>query len=140
MPGTSTSEMADSLRAKAHDHPTVATVKTQLPPLPDEGSPDEGLYIEAGHSPGLVVNGELRVSVLRVVSVGPDGQTLVGQIQAVREVDHPLSTWQLVLYTHDPEFFQTDRADDEQAWFIDLLEMHYDKTDAVPELETGIEA
>lgn len=140
MPGTSTSEKAANLRSKAHEHPTVASVKTQLPELPQEGTPEDGLYVEARKTPGIVVNGELRVSVLRLISVGPEGRRLVGQIQATREVDHPLSSWELKLYSHEPEFFQTDLVDDEQAWFVSVLERHYAKADATPELEVGIEA
>lgn len=140
MPGTSTSEKAADLRRKANDHPTVASVKAQLPEMPEEGTPSDGLYVEARKTPGIVVNGELRVSVLRLISVGPEGRRLVGQVQATREVDHPLTSWELNLYTHDPEFFQTERVEDDQAWFVDVLEHHYAKADATPELEVGVEA
>lgn len=118
----------------------MASLKTQLPALPEQGAPDDGLYVEARKTPGLVVNGELRVSVLRVVSVNEEGQRLVGQVQAVHEVDNPLSTWQLRLYTHEPEHFQTEKVEGAEAWFVELLELHYRKTDAAPELELGVDA
>ncbi len=139
MPGHDASAKADALRAKALEHPTVKRLATQLPTLP-EGEPDEGLYVETHQTPGLVVNGELRVSVARVFTVDDEGATLIGQIQAVRTVDHPLAQWEIRCYKHTPQHFHTEHFDDVQAWFVDVLEQHYKASDAEPALETGIEA
>lgn len=140
MPRAPTSEMTTRLREQAHEHPTVATITTHLPEIPDEGATEEGLYVETGKTPGLVVNGELRVSMVRVFSVGSDGRKLVGQLQAVREVDHPLRTWELRMYVHEPEHFATTEKEDTQAWFVRLLDLHYETTDAQAELPVGVPA
>lgn len=140
MPRAPTSEMAAKLRSKAREHPTVATLDAQLPTLPESGAPDQGLYIETRKTPGLTVNGELRVSVARIKSVGPDGPRLVGQIQAVRAVDHPLESWELRLFEHEPEYFSTERHDDPEAWFVRLLDLHYEATDAQADIELDVTA
>lgn len=138
MPDASTSEMADELRTQARDHPTVATVTAQLPSLPESGATDEGLYVETEDTPGIVVNGELRVSLVRIMSVGPEGPRLVGQVQAVQEVDNPLTTWSLRLFTHEPEFFSTEQHDEPQPWFVRVQALHYETTDAELQLETEL--
>jgi hypothetical protein len=140
MPGTSTSDDADVLRSKARNHPTVTALEDQLPELDDD--PEPGLYIDTRAAPGLTVNGELRVSVARVHSADEDGETLVGQVQAVREVDHPLEEWRLKLYWHRPEHFCTEHVEDADAWFLQVLDSHYAATDAEPEpeIELAVEA
>lgn len=130
--------MADALRSKALDHPTVTRLVDQLPALPE--TPEPGLYVETSKAPGLVVNGELRVSVARIFTVDEEGKTLIGQVQAVREVDHPLAEWHLRTYKHTPKHFHTEQVDDVQSWFVGVLEQHYKASDIEPELETGIEA
>lgn len=140
MPRSDTSSMADTLRSKALDHPTVARLTEQLTPLPESEDPQPGLYVETKETPGLVVNGELRVSVARLFTIGEDGKRLIGQIQAVRSIDHPLATWEIRTYTHTPEHFHTERVEDPQAWFVDVLESHYSVADAQPQLETGVQA
>lgn len=140
MPRSNTSTMTDALRTKALDHPTVARLTEQLPSLPRDGSPKPGLYVETKETPGLVVNGELRVSVARLFTADEEGKHLVGQIQAVRSIDHPLATWEIRTYTHTPEHFHTEHVDDHQAWFMNVLESHYSVHDAQPQLETGVQA
>lgn len=140
MPGAPTSEMADELRTKARDHPTVVSLVNQLDETQDapSDSADEGLYVDTAQTPGITVNGELRVSVARVHSVTDDGCRLVGQVQAVRVVDHPLKSWELRLYTHVPENFHTNDYDEVESWFLRVLDLHYeqanDQLDVAPEI------
>lgn len=138
MPGATTSQKADALRSKALDHPTVKRLTDQLDAL--EADPEPGLYVDTASAPGMVVNGELRVSVARVHSVDEDGESLVGQIQAVREVDHPLDTWSLTLYWHEAEHFCTEEIDDVQSWFVQVLDQHYRSCEVEPELDLAVEA
>lgn len=135
MPDATTSEMAAELRSKAHEHPTVMTLVDQL----DEthGAPEadaEGLYVDTRSTPGITVNGELRVSVARLHSVTDDDTRLVGQIQAVRVVDHPLKTWELRFYVHVPEHFHTEEFDDTNDWFLRVQELHYEEAEQSLEL------
>lgn len=138
MPDTAISQKANVLRSKALDHPTVQRLTDQLDALEDGAEP--GLYVDASPAPGMVVNGELRVSVVRVHSVDEDGESLVGQIQAVREVDHPLDTWSLKLYWHEPEHFCTEEVEEAESWFVQVLDQHYRTSEAEPELDHQIEA
>ncbi len=140
MSRSNTSAMTDALRTKALDHPTVARLTEQLPTLPQDESPQPGLYVETTETPGLIVNGELRVSVARIFTADEDGKRLIGQIQAVRSTDHPLATWEIRTYTHTPEHFHTEHIEDPQTWFVNVLESHYSVADAQPELETGVQA
>jgi hypothetical protein len=135
MPDAPTSEMADELRSKAHEHPTLVTLVDQL----DEthGAPEgdvEGLFVDTRSTPGITVNGELRVSVARIHSVTGDEQRLVGQVQAVRVVDHPLKTWELRFYVHVPEHFHTQEFEDTNDWFLRVQELHYEQADDQLEL------
>jgi hypothetical protein len=127
--------MADELRSKAHEHPTLVTLVDQL----DEthGAPEgdvEGLFVDTRSTPGITVNGELRVSVARIHSVTGDEQRLVGQVQAVRVVDHPLKTWELRFYVHVPEHFHTQEFEDTNDWFLRVQELHYEQADDQLEL------
>jgi hypothetical protein len=130
MPDAPTSEMADELRSKAHEHPTLVTLLDQLDET--QGAPEaseEGLYVDTRSTPGITVNGELRVSVARLHSVTDDEQRLVGQIQAVRVVDHPLKAWELRFYVHVPEHFHTQEFEDTNDWFLRVQELHYEQAD-----------
>lgn len=119
------SDIAARLRYHARQHPTVASLLRDLPALPAEGTPEPGLYTETRATPGITVNGELRVSVLRLYSVTAEGKQLVGQLQATRVLDHPLASWRLHHYLHVPKFFATVRCEDETSWFMRVLEVHY---------------
>lgn len=142
MPGAPTSEMADELRNNAQEHPTFLTLQDQLTQTDGapRGTENEGLYVDTEPAPGIVVNGELRVSVARVHSVTSEGQRLVGQIQAVLVVDHPLESWDLRFYVHDPENFHTNDFDDTHAWFVRILDLHYDQATEQVEMAPQIEA
>lgn len=138
MPGNEKRDMAKTLRAKALDHPTVQQLEDQLPELGDEPAP--GLYLETRTTPGLVVNGEMRVSVARLHSVDEEDTKLLGQIQAVREVDHPLKEWRLKLYWHQPDHFCTEHVEDPETWFLQVLDQHYLDAGAAPDLPIPVEA
>jgi hypothetical protein len=131
MPDAPTSKMADELRSKAHEHPTFVTLVDQL----DEsnGAPgqdaSEGLYVDTRSTPGITVNGELRVSVARIHSVTEDDVRLVGQVQAVRVVDHPLTSWELRFYVHVPQHFHTNEFEDTNEWFLRVQEIHYNEAE-----------
>lgn len=118
-------ELASRLRFHALQHPTALSLKRDLPELPKEGTPEPGLYVETTHSPGITVNGELRISILRLVSVGPEGRVMVGQLQATRVLDHPLETWRMNHYVHVPRYFATVKVNDATDWFLRVLEVHY---------------
>jgi hypothetical protein len=116
--------MADELRSKAHEHPTLGAPEGDV----------EGLFVDTRSTPGITVNGELRVSVARIHSVTGDEQRLVGQVQAVRVVDHPLKTWELRFYVHVPEHFHTQEFEDTNDWFLRVQELHYEQADDQLEL------
>lgn len=142
MPDAPTSKMADELRSKAHEHPTLVTLLDQLDE--SQGAPDQdsaqGLYVDTRSTPGITVNGELRVSVARIHSVTDDEQRLVGQVQAVRVVDHPLKSWDLRFYVHVPEHFHTNEFEDTNDWFLRVQELHYEEADEQLQVAPEIEA
>ena len=118
-------DLARRLSYHARQSAMVRELRSALPALPGEGLPAPGLYLDVGDRPGLVVNGELRVSVARVYSVTEEGKELLGQVQATRVLDHPLARWDLRLYLHVPRFFSTVRSEDESSWWLGILEQHY---------------
>lgn len=114
------------LRKAAQQHPTLLSLKADLPRLAEEGTHDPGLYLDVSPVPGMVVNAELRVSVARLLSVDESGaRTMVGQVQATRELDHPMASWELSFYLHVPEYYSTHRIQDQDAWWLRVLEQHY---------------
>lgn len=138
---TSTEDVAAKLREHASNHTTVLTLKRDLPELPTGGPVDQGLYMDLQEVPGMVVNGELRVSVARLVSVGHDGtHKMVGQIQATRVLDHPLETWSMRFYVHVHRFFATHEVDHQEQWFVRVLEQHYRNGGDQVALEPAVEA
>lgn len=139
MPRASIADRSARLRANALQDVHVAQLRSRLPELPD-GDAAPGLYIESEETPGIIVNGELRVSVARLYSLDEEGSRLVGQIQVARLLDHPLATCELRFYHHETENFRTTRVEDPQAWFLGLLNLHYAQADSHVAFEHEIEA
>lgn len=138
---TNTEDVAAQLREHASNHTTLLALKRDLPGLPTDGPADQGLYMDAQEVPGMVVNGELRVSVARLISVGHDGtRKMVGQIQATRVLDHPLETWSMRFYVHVHRFFATHEVDHQEQWFVRVLEQHYRNGGDQVALEPAVEA
>jgi hypothetical protein len=135
----SRSEIAEKLRTKASQHPTVAELTDRLEQF-GEDVEDTGLYISTSATPGITVNGEVRVSIARLYSVEDGDRQLVGQLQAVREVDHPLATWELNFYAHSPDNFHTNQIDDQGQWFVRVLDLHYKRVEEQVEIAPEIEA
>lgn len=135
----SRSEIAETLRTKASQHPTVARLTSQLEDFGD-GPEETGLYISTSKTPGITVNGEIRVSVARLYSVDEGDRQLVGQLQATREVDHPLATWELKFYAHSPENFHTNEMEKTEQWFVRVLDLHYQRVDEQAQVTPEIEA
>ncbi|MDX1611182.1 MAG: hypothetical protein R3185_02350 [Candidatus Thermoplasmatota archaeon] len=140
MPADNLEDDAARLRASALNHPTVLSLGRDLPSLPREGPVEPGLYLDKSKVPGILVNGEVRVSLARIFSVDPSGKRqLIGQVQATRVRDHPLETWELRYYVHVHKFYATHKVDDETQWFLQVLEQHYkaggDEVDLTAEIE-----
>lgn len=142
MPGAPIPKMADKLRSKAREHATLVTLVDQLTEIDQAPTQDaaEGLYIDTASAPGITVNGELRVSVARIHSVTADGQRLVGQVQASLVVDHPLRSWDLRFYVHVPEHFHTKEFEEANAWFLRMLELHYEEAEEQLTVAPDVEA
>lgn len=113
-----------SLRRWGTSHPRVLSVMATLP-ADDELDADGGVGWETTPVPGITLDGELRVSILRVFSHSPEGRSLVGQVQARCTIDHPIPDPALRWYVHDPERWTTWSPGDLDAWFSAILERHY---------------
>jgi hypothetical protein len=121
------------LREWADAHPLVRHLRGALPVLPDGPGAAVGIYRESAPAPWITIGGETRFSVLRVVSVAPDGtRRLVGQLHAT---ETPLGIYRMRHYVNRPEMFHTSEADDEDSWWIEILEEHYSR--GAPPLDTG---
>lgn len=131
-------EQIRPLRAWGRRHPLVLELTATLPPVEtlDPGTP--ALAWDASPVPGLIVDGLGRVSVLRLVSHTPETDRLVGQIQAVEPLDHPLEGPRLVTYLHHIEHRTTHRIETPEAWFTRVLEAHYEATDTPTTLHARV--
>lgn len=108
-------------------HPLVLELMATLTPATDAVPDREQLVWEATSVPGLVVNGERRVSILRLSSRADGTERLVGQVQVLERTDDPLSRASVALYVHAPERAWTCHVEDTDAWFIRVLEAHYER-------------
>lgn len=118
----------DALREWASGLPVVRALKDALPTFPRglvAASP--GLYVDASHAPAIELAGNLRVSVLRVLSVTPEGEKLVGQVQVTEDVRLGSSTRRARTYVHDADVYATREVDDTDSWWVSVLDLHYER-------------
>ncbi|HVL47256.1 MAG TPA: hypothetical protein VM889_01725 [Candidatus Thermoplasmatota archaeon] len=121
---TPAADAAEGLRRWASGEPLVRHLRTVLPALAEAGD-RPGLFVDAAATPWIDVEGDLRVSVLRLWSVAIDGsRTLVGQVQATASRD---GDRRLRAYVHRPEMFHTEEQAGEDAWFLQVLDAHYER-------------
>ncbi len=116
------------LRAWGNLHPTVSSLRGQLPAYPKQNARDikPGLYVDGERAPWVAVRGEVRVSLIRLVSVDKDGRHhLLGQVQATAN-EHALDvSTTLRYYVHQPAGVIAREVQDESKWWLDILNAHY---------------
>lgn len=116
---------AEWLRAQAREHPVVKELLQRLPAFRGAKAVHEpGIYVDADEAPSISVKREMRVSILRVFSVGTSDVQLVGQIQVSTSASDQ-KLWALRFYLHAPTQFLTREIHDHDTWWLGLLERHY---------------
>lgn len=133
-PDADAEQAIEPLRAWGLRHPFVLELMATLEPASTARSGAEQLVWETAPVPGLVVNGERRVSILRLRSRTQDGDQLVGQVQVLQPSDDPLARTELALYVHAPDKAFTRHEEDADAWFTTVLDTHYDRASDPVEL------
>lgn len=131
----------EALRHWGQTHALVHDLIERLPRIPGtlRKPLTNGLYVEAEPGPWVVVKGQLRVSLLRVHSVTPEGKQLVGQVHATQPAGGhgaPL----LRFYLHDAEVVVVRESRDADEWWLGLLDRHYALGGVPLECDTGVRA
>lgn len=98
----------------------VQEIVDRLPHPQEEGA---GLRVVAGDAEPIVVDGEVRLSLVRVYSLVGKEPTLIGQIQATGSSEDP-HQWTLQFYLHDVERGFTDDYDEAPRWWRDVASRH----------------
>lgn len=91
--------------------------------LPTPQGDGAGLRVDAGDAEPIVVDGEVRISLVRVYSLVGQEPTLIGQIQATGSSEDP-QEWDLQFYLHDVERGYTDDYDQAPRWWRDVASRH----------------
>lgn len=116
------------LRAWGNIHPTLSTLRGMLKAYPQERQRQAlpGLYIDSARAPWVAVRGEIRVSLARLISVSADGKhQLLGQVQATASEKHLNDSCTLRFYLHQPAGVIAREVNNENQWWVELLEQHY---------------
>lgn len=124
-PPQNSKQHVEWLRAQAREHPVVKELLAKLPAFRGPRATHEpGIYVDAEEAPSISVKREMRVSILRVFSVGPSDVQLVGQIQVTTSPSDQ-KLWALRFYVHAPTQFLTKEIHDHDTWWLGVLERHY---------------
>lgn len=132
--------LARAIRAHGLQRSLPSAIETELTRLPAGTRAGPGLYVERCRRPPLVVEGSVRVNLLRVVSLGESQERVVGTIQLVGHQDAPPHAWEMVLLLHTPGLRRSVELDDEMLWFTSILELHYRATGALVEFGVPVQA
>lgn len=85
-----------------------------------------GLYLDSARAPWVAVRGEIRVSLARIIAVSHDGRhQLLGQVQATAAEKHLNDSCTLRYYLHQPAGVIAREVNNENMWWVELLEQHY---------------
>lgn len=120
----------DALRAWGLAAPTVRALLALLP----AGSGGPGLRADASPAPACAFGGEWRVSVIRLISVTADGPALVGQVQVSEREGRRV----LHYYAHDAVIPAPREHGEPDAWWLDVLAVHYARGGAPVDVSSGV--
>lgn len=130
----------EDLRARASDHPVLVGLQDTLPEYREHADLEPGLYFDGRPAPGIKLNQEYRVSVARIYSVTEEGTSMVGQCQVTAHVVNGSRTWRVRWYAHAPQQFWTCSLEDVNAWWLQVLDRHFERGGAPPQMPIAIEA
>lgn len=102
------------------DRSPVREIADRLPSPQGDGA---GLRVDCGDVEPIVVDGEVRVSLLRIYSLVGQEPTLLGQVQATGSSEEA-ADWSLEYYLHDVERGYTDDYHEAARWWRDVATRH----------------
>lgn len=98
----------------------VAEIVDRLPEADEDGA---GLRVDTTEAEPLVIDGEVRVSLVRIYSLVGEDPTLVGQVQA-RGSSRDAADWTLEFFIHDVRRGYTEEYDAPLRWWRDVASRH----------------